>query len=535
VTEQPSTSRTRFSEFAFYPLLFAVFIPVNFLAQNITLFAPSQALRAVLCFLAAAWLIAFVVNLWIRDKHGSALLTSMLFAGIWVYQFAYLWRGVYVVLLLAALWVVWRKLSSARSTALLNLVLAAILLQPLFLIANEQLWLEGRPADALTYSPFIDVQAEAGSKPLPNVVHILLDGYAGSEVLDSIMGFDNSEFELALEALGFAIAADARTPYNQTLMVMASIYSGTYLESGQPPLALEDVGRVKLALGQLVSNGPVKNSLAELGYRFLYTDPGFDFWRFGGDDVVSSPATGLFTLNTYEQMLVERTSLNFLPRAVYWMLGRPSYYSVSISEAVQHAVDTDFYRSQEVPYVLYEHVLAPHPPFNLDRNGADTDKWSQFGNVADGAHATKGDTVLQRLYIEGYLEKLRYVNGAMLEQLQSMIRDIPSPKVIMLHGDHGGGAYYFPDEPARSCLQERYSPFLAVYSDDPDIQAAFAHIKTDRVNLVNLYRILFDARFGTEMGRLDDQSWFTSWKAPQQPEKLADARINAACELLPDD
>jgi hypothetical protein len=534
VIDTTSPEPSRFSELPFYPLLLAVFIPVNLLAQNISLFSSSEGMRVAAGFLLAAVVVSFFARLLVRQKHAAALLTALLFAGIWVYQFSTFWRLVYVGVVLLACVFIWRRSVTAKLTLALNLVMLAIILQPLFVLSSEQWRLEDSEAQTLSYSSLLDVQPLAGQGPLPVVVHILVDGYASNEVLSTVMGFDNSPFEAELEAMGFNVAGDVRTPYNQTLMVMSSIFSGEYLRLDQPPFGLEDSSRTKLALGWVVSNGPVKTRLDELGYRFLYTEPGFNFWQFSSDDIVSAPPLGPFTLNVYEQLLLERTGLNLIPRLMQLISGRPNYKSARLSEVVRHSLATDFYKYQEPPYMLYEHVLAPHPPFNVDRYGVDTDKWPEFGTLADGADATLGDPALQRLYKNGYLEKLRYVNTAILEQLRVMIRDIPSPKVIMVHGDHGGGAYYFPDELSRSCLKERYSPFLAVYTDDPAIRDAFAHIKTQRVNLVNLYRIIFDARFGAQLGLLPDKSWFASWENPESSVEISNESIDAECLLLPD-
>jgi hypothetical protein len=220
-----------------------------------------------------------------------------------------------------------------------------------------------------------------------------------------------------------------------------------------------------------------------------------------------------------------------IPRLFNWVAGRPNFKSARLTELTRFSLTTDFYKDYPPPFVLYEHVVAPHPPFNIDRNGNATTRWKAFSDMEDGGHATLGGPRRQQRYIEGYLEKLRYVNAEVVKQLQAMVEDVPAPKVIMLHGDHGGGAYYLPDDPELSCLNERYSPFLAVYTDDPQIRAAFAHIATERVNLVNLYRLIFDARFGTDLGLAADRSWFNSWDSPRELIELSDEQISASCNV----
>jgi hypothetical protein len=79
--------------------------------------------------------------------------------------------------------------------------------------------------------------------------------------------------------------------------------------------------------------------------------------------------------------------------------------------------------------------------------------------------------------------------------------------------------------------EERFSTFLAVYSDDAAIREAFAGIASDRPNVINLYRTLFDARFGAgaALGPLADRSYFVRWQRPQRPELLSEPDREAAC------
>ena len=78
MTDTRSPEPSRFSEFPFYPLLLAVFVPVNLLAQNISLFSSSEGMRAAAGFLLAAVVVSFFARLLVRQKHAAALLTALL-------------------------------------------------------------------------------------------------------------------------------------------------------------------------------------------------------------------------------------------------------------------------------------------------------------------------------------------------------------------------------------------------------------------------------------------------------------------------
>ena len=312
---------------------------------------------------------------------------------------------------------------------------------------------------------------------------------------------------------------------------MSAIFSGTYLRENEPPIVQHNDAALRSVLGRIVARGPVHRQLERLGYRFLFTDTGYKFFQgFAKYGTVTAPSFGPFGLNLFEQFLIDRTNFRFVQKLAMKFLKLTYSKSERMNEIVRHAVTTKFYRDHRAPFFLYEHVLAPHPPFTVDRIGRMTTKWLQhFGGAADGDHVTLGNPELQAQYKAGYLEKLRYINQAILKQVTSMIQDIPAPKIIIIHGDHGSGAYLFHNDPDRTCLKERMSPFLAIYTDNLRLRQAFAKFQRERFNLVNLYRIIFDASFGTDLGTADDRSYFLEWDSPKHPHRLGDKRINRPC------
>ena len=134
--------------------------------------------------------------------------------------------------------------------------------------------------------------------------------------------------------------------------------------------------------------------------------------------------------------------------------------------------------------------------------------------------------MLQAQYKVGFLEKRRYINQAILEQVRDMIHDIPAPKIIIIHGDHGSGTYLFPNDPDRTCLKDRMSPFLAIYADNPSLRQVLTKYRNERFNLVNLYRIIFDASFGTNLATADDRSYFLEWDRPKHPHRVSEESMN---------
>ena len=117
----------------------------------------------------------------------------------------------------------------------------------------------------------------------------MLDGYPAQSVLESELQFDNSAFIETLKDKGFLIAADAPTPYNRTLPIMGTVYSGTYLDPDVAPLDDTYRDRMRVSLGRIIFEGSLKEQLISLGYSFLYTESGYITFQPAERDGLARP------------------------------------------------------------------------------------------------------------------------------------------------------------------------------------------------------------------------------------------------------
>ena len=140
--------------------------------------------------------------------------------------------------------------------------------------------------------------------------------------------------------------------------------------------------------------------------------------------------------------------------------------------------------------------------------------------LADGSDFLPGNERRKILYSEGYINKLRYINGAILQEIDRIKKTFSAPLIIVLHGDHGGGLYFDQNDKFKTCLHERFSPLLAVYATNPAILSAF----TNNFNLVNIYRAIFRVLLNVKLPNLPDRSTFINWNLdksfPIEPGEL---------------
>jgi hypothetical protein len=504
-----------------YPLLIAGYFPLYPMAANWDYFDIGDLVRPlVVCTLCALLGVAIITAV-VRDVHRAALWAALLLIPV-----LYIWDLHGLVIAVSGRWNDQPSGTAVMAGILAVLVPVGVLARPgrnftqvanvatavmvafsavalvLQASASSEIMAVARSdAELQRRSLFSTARADAGR---PNIIHIVLDGYSRRDVLADLYRFDNAEFLDALRQMGVAVADQATTPYGQTLLVMNSILSGDYLgEAG--PYAGSSYRRF---LKERLNYNPVMETLSRLGYRLAATDVQYEPVQLRRLDRVHS-----FLLSNFESLLFEKTSLFPIFRA----------FGVRMGWATRELFATPFERALPSPFFLYVHAIAPHPPFDVDRHGNPVPQRGR--SLDDGTEFTKGSAEGRRLYRDGYLDKLQFVNGAVLSYVGRIVAEMPDPKVIIIHGDHGGALYLDHNHHEASCLKERFSPLLAVYSTDGRLQRALA----DNMNLVNLYRLVFNAYFATDLPFLPNRSFFSPWVEPEARILLTSEQLGQFC------
>ena len=70
---------------------------------------------------------------------------------------------------------------------------------------------------------------------------------------------------------------------------------------------------------------------------------------------------------------------------------------------LRDALGPDNYQSLTLPTFLYQHILAPHPPFSIGADG--NFRETPMDTLSDGSHAIMDSPDLRAEYIRGYSEK----------------------------------------------------------------------------------------------------------------------------------
>lgn len=521
----------------FHPLLFAVgyvFIQFNLHAD---LYAASEVWMPLLVLVGMAGVVFLLCRFWQSDLHvagvwASAWVFILTFVCHWAIWSPSVLHMVLLGIMTSGIMVLAQRMSRfhAPATRSLNIFAVIFLFPQVSVLVSDRYFLPRLPATE-TASVFLTTTQQSARISTPNIFHIVMDAYSRDDVLQTVYGFDNTPFIETLKEVGFQVFADAHAPFNQTLLSMASVFSGAYLDQERLQHRYRDAPQLRQSLGRFLNDGAVSTWLRGLGYSLSVSTTGYHFLQTFHVDRWERPPSGetnLFALALYDASLVGWLDQLIFAGAGQQLIFRYTGSAVYLNDLVRYVLPLGVPDDLRAPYLVYRHILAPHPPFTLDPSGHDI-KSEQFSTVSEGEFAHRNSPELREAYIRGYVEKLRFVNRELLIGLKRILKEAPRPFVIFLHGDHGGGAYLTQESAMHTCFKERFSVLMAVYASDPELQNNLVNSLNQAPNPVNFYRALYNAVHKTNLPMLPDQSQFATWSEPWIFTPVPPEALNTEC------
>lgn len=491
-----------------FPVLVAIAFPITVYSHNQAAFAAAELWRPVVVFGVIAYLLVVVLRQW-QGRDGLAeLLACALMLSVWFLGAGFAFAFAAGLIVLAGV-LLRGRLKPRPLFPVFDAMALGLLILPLLSIYQVRAATDAESLAEIPWSPFTQLAEEDLPGERPDIYHIVLDAYGGETSLRDVLGFDNSAFFDALTEMGFVVNRSIHVPYNETVHTMSAIFLGDFLQPGEFPVDAEVPTTLRSTMGALIPAGPVHEFLRHNGYDILFTETGHDFLRFPDSARVLRSDVSGWRLTRFEDWLGVLMGVNRYAPGLFAMDAESP-----MIRALRSALAFDYSRYAS-PKFVYQHMLAPHTPFTIDRDGEPTDRFPGFENTAEGDSVVRNDPRRRALYKEGYLEKLHYVNDRLLPQLAQILA-APEPKVVFVHGDHGSGSLYWMDQPERTCLKERFVSFLAVYTNVPALAREYEWVTDEQATLVNLYRSLMNGMAGTELAPLPARSSFVRFFSPHQ-------------------
>jgi hypothetical protein len=357
------------------------------------------------------------------------------------------------------------KSFSNYATLWLNIVLFVLIVGNLFSIISYNL--KKRAIDTAN-TPALEQVIDKNDIETPDIYYIILDAYSRPDVLQDLMGYDDSEFTVSLLSRGFYIADCSSSNYDGTLSSMTSSLNFEYL----PHIGTTDTDDLE-NVNRLINNN-IRKELTKYGYTFV-TSRGFS----SENDIPNSDIYLDFNSDPKTEYLIDRVQFtrlylnttlfrvffelydqnplkyNFLPN---WLFISSEFNSV-MEYALYWFNQTNFvfdsvddFPQKPGNYFVYAHFNIPHGPYVFDENGEFRYTYNPVDNVPY------------------YLDQVTYVNKRVIELIDDLIINSTTPPIIILQSDHGAhvittsydhtkilNAYYLPEN-AKVNLYETITP-----------------------------------------------------------------------------
>ncbi|MDD2714826.1 MAG: hypothetical protein PHW04_02910 [Candidatus Wallbacteria bacterium] len=326
----------------------------------------------------------------------------------------------------------------------------------------------GSPTELFPITPKIN------QENLPDIYHIILDGYANANTLVQIYNFDNHEFIDYLKSKGFFILEHSKSNYTFTQLSIPSTMMMDYAkieESDEKPKQAQINTLNKL-------ENKVKAYVMSRGYKY--------------DDL--NVSTGSSVLNEASEEFYFMVLNLTIAKA---FLTRLSLFPNIIRNTVLNRFEA-LKKSTELPgpKFVFASIRSPHPPFVFTQNG---DHYNQFlHSTAANIWKSGWDDY------EGYLNQLIYISKLTQESVEYILTHSKKAPVILIHSDHGP---HFT-VPLNEAMENAQSNFAAIYS--PDGQRLFY----EGITPVNYFKVIFNHYFNAGLTLSKDESFYSKEDNP---------------------
>ncbi len=517
-SQQASEPESLLSRWPIYVPLVPLFFVLSLFTNNIQQFEFSIVLRPSVVVVTGTMILWGLVFLALRNVHKSALI-SALAAGSFmslghilriVPNFGFklgrlnigpplLLTVVAVVALLALTAMIVRSKRNWRTlTTLMNLLMICLVLVAGYQTIAHQFGDTASGMLADQQSPDKD-SLDAASSTLPNIYHIVLDGYARNDVLKQWYGYDNQPFLDQLKARGFFIADKANANYCQTGLSLPATLNLDYHKN------LPKTGQDRTDIIRAFYKNAVSRKLTQRGYEIISYSSGYHMTaQIEGATYINGEL-----LNEFERGLLETTAMALDELSFRSHIQRVRYTLDHLSD-VADSKNTIF---------VFAHLLNPHPPFVFDQVG-NTRVVDTPYDMADGSDWYELNKLPSQKYREQYLGQLKFLNSKLIGAIDDILAKATRPTIIILQADHGPGSMLDWGSIERTNVVERMGILNAFYFPNQDYR-----LLHDRISPVNTFRVLFTQYFAEDLPLLDDRNYFSIW---DEPYKLHDVteRIN---------
>ena len=473
-----------------------------------------EAVRPILFFLFGTGLFLAVFIKALRNTDKAAFVTAAILVSIFIFPnledlFSPMRRLHLLALLIFGYLLLFITLAAVLHTVknwhninqVLNTMVSVMLVLVLYRIGSYAL-IDNGYLMRIAHQPR-EVNTEGFKRPegtLPDIYYIILDAYAREDTLRDYYGYDNSEFIIFLKKKGFQVAHNSVANYNMTVFSVGSALNYDYAVDREIISEKELKGWWRAH--EDIYNNKVTAILGRLGYRIITVRSESYMHIHGAEDYSLGDYAvkeGNFETALFETTLLPRL-LNLKAKQILKDRERVDYVLEEVSRQA----------SGDRPLFLAAHIMAPHQPYIYNRNGGIPDFRKLVMEKKNRVDAN----------VVAYADQVHYLNILLRKLINDILEKSETPPVIILQGDHGFRITWNSREPLSDrsqlenlCLRDQFTNLNALYIPDKNGKAKFYNT----ISPVNTFRLIFDTYFGSELGMLEDRTFYATLNPDYQP------------------
>lgn len=478
------------------PLLFALY-PILFLySRNIQEVSSYSLIKPIVLAVVLTIILGGLLKLLVKDSHKAGLAMVLFWLFFWLYgpliDFAVkllpesLGRQLYlfplwIIIFTALAYWLWQSRRPAKKLLQFGTIVGLV-------IVGMQIWgitsyRAAAPAGD-SYRYLLNAEGQPlpkANRELPNIYHVILDGYPRSDTLEKYFSFNNQAFDSYLESHGFYIASKSHSNYNQTLLSLPSIMNMSYLDDG------EQSGLSKDILLDLWQHNKTLDVLKTAGYKYINNS--------NLERLRNNPAAD-FNVNCANNSYFLQELVSFSILKPFKLVADET--RKSLRKDALCVIDNISGPGKSGPKYIFTHLYPPHPPYIFGVSGEDV---SEINLSLDGG--------TRWLAKEPFIAQLRYVNMRMQEVVSAILNQSKN-SIIIFQSDHGSltsatEAGTLSD--ARPIvMKERTRNYLALYLPDYCDKSKLYSSMTN----VNAFRSVLNSCFGADYPILKDKIFYNS-------------------------
>ena len=510
-----------------HPFLITIFPALFLYTSNLGETKFRMAIASIMVILLISSLIVLIGGLISKNIIKSAILSSMLIFSFLSYQhfnpifnliglpdsvqilYTPISLIIWLILLLIFIYLVQKAKNLSSWNYFLNIIALILMANIAVTLISFILTRDSSDPEKISdsYQSQVNVQKTTTDK-MPDIYYIILDGYGRADILNSKLHFDNSPFINFLKNKKFFVADSSSSNYSQTAFSLSSSLNINYLTTVQGKKTDD-----RSLVGQLIADNTVVAKLNDLGYNTIGFSANYEFAKVNNVKQNKTPAYW----SEFNQVLLENSFLSDVPYIKHHLeiLSLQVTSSFNNTNYIFEHIDDEALTN--TPKFTFAHILAPHPPFILDKNGIRSDLDLSKITVSDGDGFFSQTHLSQKDYIDGYTRQLEYINKKAQEVIENIISKTKRPVVIVVQGDHGSGSGTDFQNIQKTDLPERMSILNAYYFSDQKYDKLYPEITP-----VNTFRVIFDQYFGADLPLLEDKNYFSLWNTPYEFIEVTD-------------